>query len=107
MSASQRGRQLTAEPEAELAALIEAGPEFAGEGVGRWRCVELQQLILTRWNIADHEGMIGKLLRRLGFRHISAGRRPLGPDPARIEAFNRTLPSVSARSRQSSPRRRP
>jgi transposase len=99
-------RRLTAEQEAELTALIEAGPEFERDGVVRWRCVDLQQLILTRWNIAYHERTIGKLLRRLGFRHISARPRHLGQDPARIEAFKKTLPSMSARSRQSSPPRR-
>lgn len=43
--------------------------------MARWRCVELRQLILTvltHWNIAYHEGTRVLLLRRLGFRHISA-----------------------------------
>jgi transposase len=100
-------RRLTSEQEAELAALIEAGPEFERDGVVRWRCVDLRQLILTRWNVAYHERTIGKLLRRLGFRHISARPRHLGQDPAWIAGFKKTLPSASARSRQSSPRRRP
>src|SRR3954454_4098659 len=71
-------RRLTPEQEAELAALIEAGPDFERDRVLRWRCVDLQQLILTRWNIAYHERTIGKLLRRLGFRHMSACPRHLG-----------------------------
>ena len=100
-------RRLTPEQEAELAALIEADPEFARDGVVRWRCVDLQRLILSRWNIAYHERTRAKLLRRLGFRHISARPRHLGQDPAQIEAFKKTSPSVWARSRQSSPRRRP
>jgi transposase len=88
-------------------ALIEAGPDVARDGVVRWRCVDLKQLILTRWNIAYHQRTIGKVLRRLGFRHISARPRHLGQDPARIDEFKKTLPSVWARSRQSSiPRRR-
>ena len=68
----------------------------------RWRCVDLQQLILTRWNIAYHERTIGKLLRRLGFRHISAHPRHLGQDPARIEEFKKALSNGWARSRQRS-----
>ena len=100
-------RRLSAEQEAELASLLEAGPDFARDGVVRWRCVDLRDLILTRWNIAYHERTIGKLLRRLGFRHISARPRHLGQDPAVIDAFKKTLPSVSARSgRRSIPRRR-
>src|ERR1044071_7163318 len=87
-------RRLDAEQEAELTALIEAGPEVARDGVVRWRCVDLQQLILTRWNITYHERTIGKLLRRLGFRHISARPRHLGQDPARIEEFKKISPSA-------------
>ena len=98
-------RRLSAEQEAELAALIEAGPELERDGVVRWRCVDLRQLILTRWNVVYHERTIGKLLRRLGFRHVSARPRHLGQDPARIEAFKKSLPGRSARSRPSSPRR--
>jgi putative transposase len=100
-------RRLTPEQEAELAALIEAGPDVERDRVVRWRCVDLQQLILTRWNIAFHERTIGKLLRRLGFSHISARPRHLGQDPARIEEFKKTLPNVWAKSRQSSPQRHP
>src|SRR5690349_16621270 len=43
-------RRLSAAQEAELTALIEAGPDFERAGVVRWRCVDLQQLILSRWN---------------------------------------------------------
>lgn len=99
-------RRLTPEQEAELRAVIEVGPDFERDRVVRWRCVDLRQLILTRWNIAYHERTIGKLLRRLGFRHISARPRHLGQDPARIEEFKKTSPSAWARSRQSSPQRR-
>jgi transposase len=99
-------RRLSPEQEAELAALIEAGPEFERDGVVRWRCVDRPKLILSRWNIAYHERTIGKLLRRLGFRHLAARPRHLGQDPARIEAFKKTSPSLSLRSRPSSTRRR-
>ena len=98
-------RRLTPEQEAELVNLIEAGPDFARDHVVRWRCVDLRELILTRWNIAYHERTIGKLLRRLGFRHISARPRHLGQDPVQLEAFKKISPSVWARSRRSSPPR--
>jgi transposase len=97
-------RRLTPEQEAELSALIEAGPDFERDRVVRWRCVDLRHSILTRWNVAYHERTIGKLLRRLGFRHISAGPRHLGQDPARIEEFKKSLPSEWVRSRQRSTR---
>jgi hypothetical protein len=66
--------------------------------VVRWRCIDLQQLILARWHVAYHESTVGKLIRRLGFRHISARPRHLGQDPAEIEAFKK-LPRSSGRDR--------
>src|SRR3954470_7330817 len=87
-------RRLSAAQEAELAAVIEAGPHVARDGVVRWHCVDLRRLILTRWNIAYHERTIGKVLRRLGFRHISARPRHLGQDPAQIGGFKKTSPSA-------------
>jgi transposase len=41
-------RRLTPEQEAELAVLIEAGPDLERDGIVRWRCIDLQQPILTR-----------------------------------------------------------
>ena len=100
-------RRLTQEQEAELATLIEAGPDFARDRVVRWRCVDLRQLIPSRWNIACHERTIGKLPRRLGFRHISARPRPLGQDPVQLQAFKKISPRVWARSRRGSIPRHP
>lgn len=94
--------KLSAEQEAELATLIEAGPERERDGVVRWRCVDLQRQILARWNVAYHESTVGKLIRRLGFRHISARPRHLGQDPAQIEAFKKTSPLAWARPPKSS-----
>ena len=100
-------RRLTPEREAELSGLIEAGPGFARDGVVRWRCVDPRRLTLARWNVACHERTRAKLLRRLGFRHISARPRDLGQDPARIAELKKSLPSAGARSRQRSTRRPP
>jgi transposase len=98
-------RRLTAEQEAELAKLIEDGPQVDRDGVVRWRCVDLQHQILTRWEISYHERTIGKIVRRLGFRHISARPRHLGQEPAEIEAFKKTSSAGSARSPRSSRRK--
>src|SRR4051794_24924581 len=85
-------RRLTPEQETELAALIEAGREFERDGVVRWRCIDLRQLILTRWSIAYHERTIGKLLRRLGFRTSRRARAISGrtrPGSRRPKKFRR------------------
>src|ERR1051325_97883 len=72
-------RRLTQEQEAELATLIEAGPDFARD----------------------------RVVRRRGFRPISARPRHLGQDPVQLAAFKKISPSVWARSPRSSPRRHP
>jgi hypothetical protein len=46
-------------------------------GVVRWRRVDLQRLIAERFGVAYHERTVGKILHKLGFRHISA--RPRHP----------------------------
>lgn len=83
-------RRLTACEEAELAALVEAGPELDRDGVVRWRCVDLKALIRQRWGVDYHERTIGKLLARLGFSHISARPRHYEQDPELIEAFKKS-----------------
>ena len=85
-------RRLTAAQEAELAALIEAGPDPGREGGGRGRCVDLRQLIDARWGVAYHPSTVGKLLKRLGFRRLSARPRHVGQEPAELETFKKTFP---------------
>jgi transposase len=46
--------RLSAERKAELAALVEAGPDRASDGVVRWRRVDLQRVIKERFDIDFH-----------------------------------------------------
>lgn len=90
-----RGRsrsRLTVEQLAELAAVVEAGPDIAVDGVVRWRRVDLKVLIEERFGVQYHERTVGKLLRQLGFRRLSP--RPVHPkaDPEAQEAFKKTSP---------------
>lgn len=94
--------KLSAAQEAELATLIEAGPEPERDGVVRWRCVDLQKLIQDRWGVSYHDNSVGRLLKRLGLRHLSARPRHLGQDPAAIEVFKKAFPSDWVRSPQRS-----
>lgn len=84
-------RRLTPAQESELAALIAAGPDVDIDGVVRWRCVDLKALIRHRWGVTYHERSIGKLLVRLGFRHISARPRHHDQNPEAIETFKKRL----------------
>jgi transposase len=84
--------RLSAAQRAEIAELVDTGPDRAVHGVVRWRRIDLQRVILERFGVAYHERTVGKLLKRLGFSHISA--RPHHPrqDERTIEAFKKTGP---------------
>ncbi len=84
---------LTAAQKAQVAALVEAGPVLGVDGVGRWRRVDLRDLIAERFGVAMHERTVGKLLRALGFRRLSVRPRHPGADAAAQEAFKKTSPN--------------
>lgn len=82
--------RLTAEQKAEVADLVEAGPDPAIHGVVRWRRVDLQKVILERFGVDYHERTIGKLLKELGFSRISARPRHPGQDARVIAEYKKT-----------------
>ena len=82
--------RLSAEQRAEIAQLVEIGPDRAVHGVVRWRRIDLQRIIVERFGVAYHERTIGKLLKTLGFSHISARPHHPAQDPRTIEAFKKT-----------------
>jgi transposase len=75
---------------AELAAIVEAGPDRQIDGVVRWRRIDLQRVIRERFGVAYHERYVGTLLQRLGFSHMSARPRHPGQNAEIIEAFKKT-----------------
>jgi transposase len=88
-------RRLSEAQQKELAALVETGPDRAVHGVVRWRRVDLRQVIAERYGVDYHERTIGKLLKALGFSHISARPRHPMQDGRTIEAFKKTSPARS------------
>jgi transposase len=92
--------KLTPQQQAELAALVEAGPDPAHHGVVRWRRVDLRDALERRFGVTLHERSVGKVLAKLGYRRLSV--RPCHPhtDEDAQEAFKKTLPPPS---RQGSP----
>jgi len=82
-----------ADQQADLARLVETGPDRAVHGVVRWRRVDLQRLIAERFGVAYHERTVGKILKQLGFSHISARPRHPAQDDRTIEVFKKTSPS--------------
>jgi transposase len=82
--------RLSAEQQAELARLVETGPDRAVHGVVRWRRVDLQHVIAERFGVVYHERTVGKLLHQLGFSHLSARPRHPAQDEQTIAAFKKT-----------------
>ena len=100
---SGRRPRLTAEQEAELATAVERGPDPDRDGVVRWRRVDLQALIETRFAVRLHERSVGEVLRRLGFSRVSVRPRHPKADAAAQEAFKKASPIWYARRCPSTP----
>ena len=77
--------QLTA-----FAALVETGPDRAKDGVVRWRRIDLKRVIEDRFGVVYHERTIGKILKQIGFSHISARPRHPAQKAETLTAFKKT-----------------
>ena len=86
--------RLSPEQQAELAHLVETGPDQAVHGVVRWRRVDLQRIIAERFGVTYHERTVGKLLHQLGFSHISARPRHPAQDERIMAEFKKTSPPL-------------
>src|SRR5437764_10589784 len=100
---SGRRPRLTAGQEAELAAVVERGPDPDRDGVVRWRRIDLRALIEARFAVRLHERTVGKVLRRLGFARLSVRPKHPKADEAAQEAFKKASPSWYARRFPSAP----
>ncbi len=89
-SGAGRRRRLTDVQMRALAAIVEAGPDPAVDGVVRWRRVDLRRVIEARFGVIYSERAISELLRALSFSYISA--RPQHPrqDQRVLEGFKKT-----------------
>lgn len=73
---------------------VDAGPDTKTDKLVRWRRIDLQDWLKTEHAIKYHERSIGKILKRLGYSHVSV--RPVHPenDPEALEDFKKTLQSL-------------
>ncbi len=94
---------LNAEHRAALARAVEAGPKPYLDGVVRWRLIDLAQWLWDEFGVSVSETTLGRELRALGFRKLSARPRAHDQDPDAIEAFKKTSPPAWRRSRQNGP----
>lgn len=83
--------RLTSEQMAELAGIVEAGPDPTVDQVVRWRRVDLRQVIAKRWGVEFHERSVGKLLHRLGFAKLSVRPKHPKTDPAAQAEWEKKL----------------
>ena len=84
--------RLTPEQLRALAEIVETGPDRAQDGVVRWRRIDLKRVIEARFGVVYHERTIGKILRQIGFSHISARPRHPGQNAETMAAFKKTSP---------------
>jgi len=82
--------RLTREQLAELSGIVETGPDPKTDGVVRWRRIDLKAVIAARFGVAYHERSVGKLLKALGFSHVSARPRHPGQDARVMEEYKKT-----------------
>ena len=99
--------KLNEEQRRALAAIIESGPIPAIHGVVRWRLKDLVQWIWEEFRISLDETTVGRELKALGFRKISARPRHRGQNEFAVEDFKKNSPPSwkrsAARSRPTPP----
>jgi transposase len=90
--------KLSAEQKEELKAIVAGSPDPIKDGVVRWRCCELKIIIAQRFGVHLSEATVGRILKELGFAHVSP--RPQHPkqDQQAIETFKKTFPPPWLRS---------
>ena len=88
-----RKPKLSVELENDLCHLVEAGPDIDTDGVVRWRCIDLKRVLSDRSGVDVSRVTLGRVLKKLGFSHISARPRHPGQKPEAIAAFKKTSPS--------------
>ncbi len=85
-----RPRKLNDRQRQALARIVESGPIPAIHGVVRWRRKDLALWIFEEFRISLEESSVGRELRALGFRKISARPRHKGQNEFAVEDFKKT-----------------
>lgn len=96
-----RRSKLTLAQKQELRKWVEAGPQTERPDLARWRRADLAEVIKERFDVDCHETTIGRVLRGLGFSHISARPRHPKKDEHAAEALKKVSPRGSTGSAKS------
>src|SRR4051795_2307844 len=85
-----------------LVNIVESGPMPAIHGVVRWRLKDLAMWIWEEFRISLSETTLGRELRSLGYRKLSARPRHYAQDPEALELFKKISPPPWKRSGRAS-----
>jgi transposase len=88
-------------------AMIASGPIPAVHGVVRWRIVDLCQWVWDELAISVSEQTLGRELRAMGYRKLSARPRHHAQAEGAIEHFKKVSPLLWAKSRATQASTRP
>lgn len=97
--------RLKAEHRQALAAMVDSGPIPAVHGVVRWRLKDLAHWVFTECGIALDETTIGRAVRALGYRKISARPRHPAQHALAIADFKKTFSAAAPSSGPAPPLR--
>ena len=75
----------------EMAKIVETGPDRKTDGVVRWRRIDLKRVIAEWFGVDYHQRYVGKLLKKLGFSHMSARPRHPAQDERIVETFKKPV----------------
>lgn len=92
-------RRLDDEQRQALAALVERGPTPCVDGIVRFRLVDLVQWVWEEFRISVSRQTLGRELRAMGYRKLSARPRHHAQDAAAMEEFKKSSPPAWQRSR--------
>ena len=98
---------LNDEQRARLAQQVEAGPIPAAHGVVRWRIVDLAQWLWDEFGLSITRFTLGRELRAMGYRKLTARPRHHGQKPDDIADFKKASQRAWQRSKSASPEARP
>lgn len=102
-----RAPKLDAAQRRALARMVEDGPIPAVHGVVRWRLMDLAQWIYEAFGITLDETTVGRTLKALGYRKLSARPRHYAQNVLALEDFKKpSRPSWRRSARHSLPESR-
>jgi transposase len=90
--------RLNDEHRAALASILESGPIPAVHGVVRWRIVDLCQWVFEEFRVVVSQQTLSRVLRKMGYRKLSARPRHHAQATGAIEDFKKASPRAWKRS---------